>query len=218
MSARFTSLSTRNLRLLFRLVRTGICTPSSGRRTAAGRHHPPAHKRTDERTVFSPWHSLHLSPRAECCRLRLFSPPGMCLSQWLLTAHSVSRLPPQHRRLRASLVEVPLLSTSTNDRYGLRVERLFLPARLCLPDTAPASRCRSLRLHLHSQTLFDGSASLRCQPETSACFSEPSMPGCCAPSSNHTEAILTDTFLPPIEEEANNIPRPRQFSIIRLRR
>ena len=69
-----------------------------------------------------------------------------------------------------------------SDRYGLRGERLFLPARLCLPDTAPASRCRSLRLHLHSQTLFDGSASLRCQPETSACFSEPSMPGCRTPS------------------------------------
>ena len=54
-------LSTRNLRLLFRLVRTGIFTPSSGRRTAAVRHHPPAHKRTDERTMFSQWHS-HLPP------------------------------------------------------------------------------------------------------------------------------------------------------------
>ena len=31
----------RNLRLLFRLVRTGIFTPSSGRRTAAVRHHLP---------------------------------------------------------------------------------------------------------------------------------------------------------------------------------
>ena len=51
----------RNLRLLFRLVRTGIFTPSSGRRTAAVRHHPPAHKRTDERTMFSQWHS-HLPP------------------------------------------------------------------------------------------------------------------------------------------------------------
>ena len=51
----------RNLRLLFRLVRTGIFTPSSSRRTAAVRHHPPAHKRTDERTMFSQWHS-HLPP------------------------------------------------------------------------------------------------------------------------------------------------------------
>ena len=65
---RFTSVSMlsnsdapRNLRLLFRLVRTGIFTPSSGRRTAAVRHHPPAHKRTDERTMFSQWHS-HLPP------------------------------------------------------------------------------------------------------------------------------------------------------------
>ena len=69
-----------------------------------------------------------------------------------------------------------------SDRYGLRVERLFLPARLCFPDTVTQERCRSLRLHLHSQTLFDDSASLLCQPETSACFSEPSMPGCFTPS------------------------------------
>ena len=38
------------------------------------------------------------------------------------------------------------------------------------------------------------------------------------PPAFRTEAILTDTFPPPIEEEADNIPRPRQFSIIRLRR
>ena len=63
-SARSTSLPTRNLRLLFRPVRTGICSPASNRRTAAIRHHPPTHKRADERTEFSPWHSLHLSPRA----------------------------------------------------------------------------------------------------------------------------------------------------------
>ena len=125
-------------------------------------------------------------------------PPGMCLSQWLLTAHSLSRLPPQHRRLRASLVEVPLLSTSTNDRFGFRVERLFLPARLRLPDTAPASRCRSLRLHLHSQTLFDDSASLLYQPETSACFSDPSMTGCFTPScishGSHTDGHIPSTY------------------------
>ena len=52
----------RNLRLLFRHIRTGICTPSSNRRTAAIRHHPPTHKRTDERTEFSPWHSLVSRP------------------------------------------------------------------------------------------------------------------------------------------------------------
>lgn len=71
-----------NLRLLFRLTRTGICTASSGRRTAAIRHHPPTRKRTDERTVIRPWHSLHYSPRAGSRRLRLFSPPGTWLMQW----------------------------------------------------------------------------------------------------------------------------------------
>lgn len=43
----------------------------------------------------------------------------MCLSQWLLTAHSLSRLPPQHRRLRASLVEAPLRLTTATD-FGSR--------------------------------------------------------------------------------------------------
>ena len=33
----------RNLRLLFRPVMTGICSPSTNRRTAAIRHHPPTH-------------------------------------------------------------------------------------------------------------------------------------------------------------------------------
>lgn len=47
-----------NLRLQFRLTRTVIFSPSSGRRTSAIRHHPPTHKWTDERTEISPWHSL----------------------------------------------------------------------------------------------------------------------------------------------------------------
>ena len=59
---RFHSSVPRNLRLLFRPVRTGICSPSSNRRTAAIRHHPPTHKRTDERTDISPWHSLVSRP------------------------------------------------------------------------------------------------------------------------------------------------------------
>ena len=61
-SVRFAPLSTRNLRLLFRPVRTGIFTPASNRRTAAIRHHPPTHKRTDERTEICPWHSLISRP------------------------------------------------------------------------------------------------------------------------------------------------------------
>lgn len=120
---------------------------------------------------------IHFSPRAEFCRLTFFFPPRMCLSLWLLTAHCVSRLHPQSSPTPSIVVHGSCLPVNS-DRYGLRVERLFPPARLCLPDTVTQERCRSLRLHLHSQTLFDGSASLRCQPETSACFSEPSMPGC----------------------------------------
>ena len=83
--ARFTPLSTRNLRLLFRLVRTGICAPPSNRHTAAIRHHPPTRKRTDERTVFQPVAlAVILHPRAERIIRRLpmaralsLTPPGM---------------------------------------------------------------------------------------------------------------------------------------------
>ena len=92
-----------------------------------------------------------------CCRLRLFSPPGMWLTQWLLTAHYVSRLHPFHRRLRAFLAEAPLLSASAKNRCGIRVDRLRPTACLCFPPT-PLLRhgVGPLRLHLQSQTIFDG--------------------------------------------------------------
>lgn len=93
----------RNLRLPFRLIRTGIFTPSYGRRTVASRHHPPTHRGLMNARCLARGTRFIYRRGQECCRLRLSSPPGMCLSQWLLTAHSVSRLPPQHRRLRASL-------------------------------------------------------------------------------------------------------------------
>lgn len=188
-SMRSNSNAPRNLRLLFRLVRTGICTTSSGRRTAAGRHHLPTRNRTDERTGISLWHSLNLSPRTVVLSASIFLPTpnvsvAMAFDRSLRQPFASPTSPTPSIAVHGSCLPV------NSDRYGLRVERLFPPARLCLPDTAPSSRCRSLRLHLHSQTLFDGSASLRCQPviafgallrkETSACFSEPSMSGCCS--------------------------------------
>ena len=132
----------RNLRLLFRLVRTGIFTPSSGRRTAAGRHHPPTHKRTDERTVFSPWHSLHLSPRA-----------GMLSASIIFPSRNVSVAMAFKRSFRQSLASptspTPSIAVHgsclpvNSDRFGSRVERLSPPSPFSLPpDTAPASRCR----------------------------------------------------------------------------
>ena len=178
---RSNSNAPRNLRLLFRLVWTGICTLASGRRTAAGRPHSPTRKRTDERTVFSPWHSLHLSPRAGKLSASIIFPTrnvsvAMAFDRSFPQSLASPTSPPPSIAVHGSCLPV------NSDRYGLRVERLFLPARLCFPDTVTQKRCRSLRLHLHSQTLFDDSASLLCQPETSACFSEPSMPGCFTPS------------------------------------
>lgn len=177
---------------------------------------------------------VHFSPRAECRRLRLFSPPGARLPLWLSTAHSLSRLHPCHRRLRAFLAEAPLLYASAKNRFGLRVDRLQPPLAPVLRDFP-----RKLRVHygfhsLRPQTIFDGYTlaitdtsgcaygvgplPFRCQPETSACYSEPSMTCCRASSSIHTCAILTAALLPPKEDEAAYIPSPRHFSILRLRR
>ena len=157
----------------------------------------------------------------------MFSPPGARLPLWLSTAHYLSRLHPWHRRLRAFLAEAPLLSASAKNRFGLRVDRLQPPLAPVLRDFP-----RKLRVHygfrsLRPQTIFDGYTlaitdtsgcaygvgplPFRCQPETSACYSEPSMPCCRAPSSTHTCAILTAALLPPIEEEVANIPRPRHI-------
>ena len=127
-----------------------------------------------------------------------------------------------------------MLSTSAKNRCVLRVERLQPPLAPVLRDFP-----RKLRVHygfhsLRPQTIFDGYTlaitdtsgcaygvgplPFRCQPETSACYSEPSMPVCFVPSSNRTDAILSAPFLPPAEDEAAYIPSPRHFSIIRLRR
>lgn len=81
----------------------------------------------------------------------------MWLTQWLLTAHYVSRLHPFHRRLRAFLAEAPQLSASAKNRCGIRVDRLRPTACLRFPPT-PLLRhgVGPLRLHLLSQTIFDG--------------------------------------------------------------
>ena len=106
------------------------------------RHHPPTHKRTDERTVFSPWHSLHLSPRA-----------GMLSASIIFPSRNVSVAMAFNRSFRQSLASptspTPSITVHgsclpvNSDRFGSRVERLSPPSPLSLPpDTAPASRCR----------------------------------------------------------------------------
>ena len=58
------------------------------------------------------------------------------------------------------LAEAPLLSASAKKRFGIRVERLPPPSPLSLSPT-PLLR--------HGV----GPLPLRCQPETSACYSDP---------------------------------------------
>ena len=84
--------------------------------------------------------------------------------------------------------------------------KLSLPIPLRLP-------------HRHLRRAY-GVGALRyiVNPETSACFSEPTTPGCCVPSFNRTDATLQATFLPPIEDEAADILTHTATFVYRLRR
>lgn len=95
-----------------------------------------------------------LSPRAGCCRLTLFSPPGTWLTLWLLTAHCVSRLHTFTSPTPSIFVHGSCLPVN-KDRCGLRVDRLLIPACLSFPPT-PLLRhgVGSRRLLLQSQTIF----------------------------------------------------------------
>ena len=127
------------------------------------------------------------------------------------------------------LAEAPLLSASAKKRFGIRVERLPPPSPLSLSPT-PLLRhgVGPLSLRLRQQTLFDGyvlafaatppasgcwPASLRCQPETSACYSESSMMGCGTPSSisrlSHTDSHVPPTHIGGSRQHS----KPRQFSL-----
>lgn len=132
-------LSTRNLRLLFRLVDAVPLLSILRSARAANLHVPPTHRGC------CPCHSvrrLHFIIRDErieviacgtlfICRreqnvggfdYRPHPERGFC-NGFLPLNTSVARIP-SHRRLRAFLAEVPLLSTSAKNRCVLRVERL----------------------------------------------------------------------------------------------
>ena len=139
----------------------------------------------------------------------ILTPPGMWLLLWLLTAHCVSRLHSQLSPTPSIAVHGSFLPVNS-DRCGLRGERLRPSACPPLyPDTAPSSRCRA---RMSAPTVINSLWRLhkfRCQPETSACLSEPLITDCCVPFSNRPGAILTATFLPPTGEVAAYIPSPR---------
>ena len=139
----------------------------------------------------------------------ILTPPGMWLLLWLLTAHCVSRLHSQLSPTPSIAVHGSFLPVNS-DRCGLRGERLRPSACPPLyPDTAPSSRCRA---RMSAPTVINSLWRLhkfRCQPETSACLSEPSITDCCVPFSNRPGAILTATFHPPTGEVAAYIPSPR---------
>ena len=145
-------------RLYFRLSLPGRCAPSfSPKPLTSLSGASPTHSGVTYARTFAGGTRFIFRRGQVCCRLRLFSPPGTWLTQWLLTAHSVSHLHPFHRRLRAFLAEAPLLSASAKKRYGLRVDRLRPPDCLRFPPI-PLLRhgVGPRRLHLQSQTIFDG--------------------------------------------------------------
>ena len=246
MLARFTPLSPRHLRLPFRLVRTGIRSPASNRRTAAIRHHPPTHKRTDERTEFSPWHSLifrrgqnvggtfltvhrlrphhntplqgreDLSPSANG-KGKIILPTRNVEIAVFTDTPSVSRLRPSHRQARASLFTAALCSAVNKDRCGLRVDRLRPPSALRLRRHPSCVGGWLAPFRLRLQTLFGGYVSLRCQPETSACYSGSSMPCRRSPSCGRREPSIS-TFLPPAEDDALAIQSVGSLCLTRLAR
>ena len=71
-----TPLSTRHLRLLFRLVRTGICTPSSIRREPPFASIRPPIRGLMNAQNFACGTRFHLSPRAGMQTARFSTPPG----------------------------------------------------------------------------------------------------------------------------------------------
>lgn len=150
----------------------------------------------------------------------------------------VSRLRPKHRQPRAFLAEAPLLSASAKNRCGIRVDRLFLPppfrflhATFAAP---PSLRYGGMALHsgctrkLSLATTFRlsptpllrrgvGPPPFHRQPETSACYSGPSMPCRRTPSSGRRKPTIS-ALLPPIEEDVIAIQSVGCLFIYRLRR
>ena len=211
-SARSTSLPTRNLRLLFRLVRTGIRSPASNRRTAAIRHHPPTHKRTDERTEFSPWHSLIFRRGQEVGGFDCFPHPERGFRYGfrpLIT--SVACIPgiadSEHfwPRLRFSPLRLKTASAFGSIDCSLRsLQSSVTSLASCGFTAASTPYDHKLSSHFHSHFTPDtsgcaygvGFVPITVCPETSACFSEPSMTCCRAPSSI-THLRHTDSLAPP---------------------
>lgn len=78
-SACFPTRKDRHLHSVLLIDLWSLCS-AKNRSRAAIRHHPPTHKRTDERTDFRRWHSLYLSPRAVMKSAEVSTPPGTWLA------------------------------------------------------------------------------------------------------------------------------------------
>ncbi len=157
--------------------------------------------------------SMDCSPRAECRRLPLATPPGTWLLQWHLTAQYVSRLHPQSSpppsifwpRLRCSPLRLNNASAFGSIDCSLHSLRSSVTSLASCGFTTASTPCgHKLSSHFHFHFTPDtsgcaygvGFVPITVCPETSACFSEPSMPCCRAPSSI-THLRHTDSRAPP---------------------
>lgn len=214
--ARFTPLSTRNLRLLFRAANAGLLRfllQSHGSHTSS--LVPPTH-RGAAAYVSRPRQLSYIVCDADYTPLRGredLSPPANGKGMIVLPTRECGVCRLYEHSLRQSLAS----------SYIAKPEH-FWPRLCCAPHrlkTATAFGTIDCALRLHSafrrhpscvggwlaplrlwlQTIFDGCTSSAVNPETSACFSGSSMSGLRAPSCTRREPTIS-TFLPPIEEVA----------------
>ena len=150
--------------------------------------------------------------------------------QWLLTAHSLSRLHPFTSptpsifwpRLRCSPLRLKNASVFGSRDCRLRLHYRFPRHRSCVTVSGRCHYDYGNKLSLTATFSLSpppllcrgvGTLPLRCQPETSACYSESSMMGCGTPSSisrlSHTDSHVPPTHIGGSRQHS----KPRQFSL-----
>ena len=210
--ARFTPLSPRHLRLPFRLVRTGIRSPASNRHTAAIRHHPPSHRglmnarslARGTRFIFRRGQDVGgfdcrpLPERGLRYGFRPLIPSVACIP---VIAGSEHFWP----RLRCSPLRLKTASAFGSIDCCLHSLQSSVTSLASCGFTTASTPCgHKLSSHFHSHFSPDtsgcaygvGFVPITVCPETSACFSEPSMTCCRAPSSI-SHLCHTDSRAPP---------------------
>ena len=158
------------------------------------------------------------------------SPPGTWLMHVLFPSQSLGRLHPLTSptrrilgpRLRCSPLRLKNASVFGSRDCRLRLQYRFPRHRSCVTVSGRCHYDYGNKLSLTATFSLSpppllcrgvGTLPPRCQPETSACYSEPPMMGCGPPSSisrlNHTDSHVPPTHLGGSRQHSNT----RQFSL-----